>query len=96
VRGGHSGGFLFSGAVHDLVISARPVAATVGRRRSSPFKAWRCSRNAALPVVELDWPRRARLGLHDDRARRDVGLLFHRPFVLRIIVPFLHAIGALP
>lgn len=23
------------------------------------------------------------------------GLLFHRPFVVRIIVPFMHAIGAL-
>jgi hypothetical protein len=25
-----------------------------------------------------------------------LGLLFHRPFVLGVVVPFMHAIGALP
>ena len=89
-------GFVFSGAIHDLVIS---VPAKGGYGRPTAYFA---IQGAALILERSDFGRRHRLG-RGWRGRVftflvlvvPVFLLFHRPFVARVIVPFMRAIGAL-
>lgn len=88
-------GFLFSGLVHDAVISW-----PAGGGWGGPTLYFLIQ--AAGLVAERPKPGR-RAGLGRGPAGRvftlfvlavPLGLLFHPPFVLRIIVPFLEAIGA--
>lgn len=89
-------GFLCSGAVHDLVIS---VPAQGGYGRPTLFFA---IQGAAVIVERSDAGRR--IGLGGGSPGRlfamvallaPVGLLFHRPFVVGIIVPFMRVLGAI-
>jgi hypothetical protein len=89
-------GFLFSGAVHDLVIS---VPAKAGYGGPTAFFAIQ----GAAMIFERSVVGR-RIGLGKGWSGRmftflvlaaPVFLLFHRPFVVRVIVPFMHAMGAL-
>jgi alginate O-acetyltransferase complex protein AlgI len=90
-------GFLFSGVAHDLVIS---VPAGGGYGGPTVFFT---VQGVAMLAERSPIGRKAGLG-HGVRGWiftmvvliAPVGLLFHRPFVLTIIAPFLHAIGALP
>ena len=89
-------GFLFSGAVHDLVIS---VPAQGGYGRPTMFFA---IQGAAMIAERSNAGRRIGLG-GGSRGRlfamiallAPVGLLFHRPFVVGIIVPFMRVLGAI-
>ncbi|HEX7792740.1 MAG TPA: MBOAT family protein [Vicinamibacterales bacterium] len=96
-RVGLVGGFLVSGLVHDLVIS---VPAGGGYGGPTMFFV---IQGAAISLE------RSRLGKRMGLGRgtfgrsfvfaaviAPLGLLFHRPFVIGVIVPFMHAIGALP
>jgi hypothetical protein len=95
-RGGVFVGFLFSGAIHDLVIS---VPSQGGYGGPTVFFALQ---GAAMIVERSAFGHR--LGLGAGLSGRlfaftvllaPVGLLFHPPFVLAIIVPFMKVIGAL-
>jgi hypothetical protein len=96
-RIGLVGGFLVSGLVHDVVIS---VPAGGGYGGPTIFFA---IQGAAISLE------RSRLGKRIGLGRgvigrsfvfaaviAPLGLLFHRPFVLGVVVPFMHTIGALP
>jgi hypothetical protein len=96
-RAGLMGGFLFSGLVHDLVIS---VPAGGGYGGPTMFFV---IQGAAVSLERSRFGRR--MGLGRGVIGRSfvfavliapLGLLFHRPFVLGVIAPFMHAIGALP
>ena len=96
VRGGIAGGFLFSGVVHDLVISV-----PAGGGYGGPTLFFVVQGLGIL--VERSVPGRA-LGLgHGARGWifamvllvALAPFLFHSPFVERIIVPFMHSMGAL-
>lgn len=89
-------GFLFSGAIHDLVIS---VPARGGYGGPTLFFA---IQGAAMVVERSDFGRRN--GLGSGWPGRlfaiavlivPVGLLFHRPFVVEVIVPFMLILGAI-
>jgi hypothetical protein len=89
-------GFLFSGAIHDLVIS---VPAHGGYGRPTVFFAIQ----GVAMVIERS-PLGHQIGLGVGWTGRlfaavvlvaPVGLLFHRPFVVGVIVPFMHALGAI-
>jgi hypothetical protein len=89
-------GFLFSGAVHDLVIS---VPSQGGYGGPTIFFA---IQGAAMMIERSAVGRR--IGLGSGWSGRlfamlmlivPVGLLFHRPFVVGIIVPFMRAVRAL-
>ncbi len=95
-RAGMLAGFLASGVVHDLVIS---IPAGGGYGRPTLYFA---IQGAAVLIERSPFGRRHRL----DRGPRGrvlagaalilpVGLLFHPPFVAGVIVPLMHAIGAL-
>lgn len=95
-RAGLLAGFAFSGVVHDLVISV-PVGAGYGR--PTLFFAIQ----GLAVTIERSTPGR-RIGLGRGLIGRSFAtimlvaplpLLFHRPFVVGIITPFMHAIGAL-
>ncbi len=94
-RGAVAAGFLFSGLIHEVVISL-PAAAGYGG--PTLFFA---IQGAALLFERSSIGRRIGLG-HGLRGwlftavalLAPVGLLFHPPFVLGVVVPFLHAIGA--
>ena len=95
-RWGIVAGFLFSGAVHDLVIS---VPARGGYGRPTAFFV---IQGAALAIERSTLGRRA--GLGSGWPGRlftlavlvvPVGLLFHPPFVVGVIVPFMHVLGAI-
>jgi hypothetical protein len=95
-RVGVLAGFAFSGVVHELVISA-PAGAGYGG--PTLFFA---IQGVAVTVERSAFGRR--MGLGRGLIGRTfvivtlvvpVGLLFHRPFVVGIITPFMHAIGAL-
>lgn len=95
-RWGILAGFLFSGAVHDLVIS---VPARGGYGGPTVFFA---IQGTAMVVERSAFGRR--IGLGSGWPGRSfaiavliapAGLLFHRPFVIEIIVPFMRALGAL-
>ncbi|HEV3331473.1 MAG TPA: MBOAT family protein [Bryobacteraceae bacterium] len=95
-RWGMLAGFLFSGAVHDLVIS---VPARGGYGGPTIFFA---VQGAAMMAERSAFGRR--IGLGSGWSGRvftflvllvPVGLLFHRPFVEGIIVPFMRALGAI-
>jgi len=96
-RAGVLAGFAFSGLVHDLVIS---VPAGAGYGGPTLFFA---IQGLAVVVERSDLGRQIGLG-RGIAGRLFVGvtlvaplaLLFHRPFVVGIITPFMHAIGALP
>lgn len=89
-------GFLFSGAIHDLVIS---VPAKGGYGGPTVFFALQ---GAGMLIERSAFGRRNGLG-SGWPGRLFVlavlivpaGLLFHRPFVVGIIVPFMRALGAL-
>jgi hypothetical protein len=89
-------GFLFSGAVHDLVIS---LPAQGGYGRPTMFFA---IQGAAVIVERSEAGRRIGLG-GGSRGRlfamiallAPLGLLFHRPFVVGVIVPFMRVLGAI-
>lgn len=94
-RGAVLFGFVMSGVIHDVVIS---VPAAGGYGGPTLFFCWQ---GAALMAERSAWGKQAGLG----RGWRGwlftaIGLLapvcflFHPPFVERIIVPFLHALGA--
>ena len=95
-RGGVLAGFLFSGVIHDLVIS---LPARGGYGGPTLFFT---IQGAALLGERSRFGRRIGLG-SGWRGRlftiavvtAPASLLFHRPFVIGIIVPFMHAIGAL-
>lgn len=90
-------GFLFSGLVHDAVISL-----PAGGGHGGPT-VYFLLQAAGLAAERSRLGRRLGLG-RGWRGRvfawgalaLPLGLLFHRPFVLAVIAPFLHAIGALP
>jgi len=95
-RAGILAGFAVSGLVHDLVIS---LPAGGGYGRPTLFFT---IQGVAVAVERSELGRRVGLG------RGAIGrsfacasliaplpLLFHRPFVVGIVVPFMHAIGAL-
>jgi hypothetical protein len=95
-RWGIVAGFLFSGAVHDLVISA---PARGGYGGPTFFFALQ---GTALVIERSDLGRR--IGLGSGWPGRlftvvvllaPIRLLFHRPFVVGIIVPFMQTIGAI-
>lgn len=95
-RWGILAGFLFSGAVHDLVIS---VPARGGYGGPTAYFGIQ----GAGMLIERSAVGR-RLGLGSRWPGRcfavavllaPAGLLFHRPFVVGIIVPFMRALGAL-
>jgi len=95
-RWGIVAGFLFSGAIHDLVIS---VPAHGGYGRPTVFFAIQ----GVATVIERS-PLGHQLGLGSGWSGRlfaavvlvaPVGLLFHRPFVVGVIVPFMRALGAI-
>jgi len=95
-RAGIVAGFLFSGVVHDLVIS---VPARGGYGGPTLFFAIQ-----GLAVVIERSPFGRLIGLGSGWSGRaftlivlvaPLGLLFHRPFVVGIIVPFMHALGAI-
>jgi Membrane bound O-acyl transferase family len=94
-RWGLLAGFIFSGAVHDLVIS---VPAQGGYGGPTAFFA---IQGAAIVFERSAFGRR--IGLGKGRLGRaftvlvliaPLYLLFHRPFVMRVMVPFMRAIGA--
>jgi hypothetical protein len=95
-RAGLLAGFLFSGAVHELVIT---VPAGGGYGGPTLFFA---IQGAAILFERSRLGRRAHLGA-GPRGRcfamavlvLPLGLLFPRPFVAGIVVPFLRAVGAL-
>jgi len=89
-------GFVFSGVVHDVVIS---VPARGGYGGPTVFFILQ---GAGLLIERTRWGRQAGLGngwrgwlFTMLMLLAPIGLLFHRPFVVSIIVPFLLAIGAL-
>ena len=95
-RWGIIAGFLFSGAIHDLVIS---IPARGGYGGPTVFFA---IQGTAMVIERSEFGRR--LGLGDGWPGRlfaisvllaPLGLLFHRPFVVGIIVPFMRALGAI-
>jgi alginate O-acetyltransferase complex protein AlgI len=95
-RWGILAGFLFSGVIHDLVIS---VPAGGGYGGPTVFFALQ---GAGMMVERSALGRR--MGLGSGWPGRlfaaavlftPVGLLFHRPFVIGIIVPFMRALGAI-
>lgn len=95
-RFGLFAGFLFSGAIHDLVIS---VPAKGGYGGPTAFFA---IQGAAIIFERSAFGRRMGLGRGGlGRAFTflvlvaPIFLLFNRPFVVRVIVPFMRAIGAL-
>ena len=95
-RWGVAIGFLFSGAVHDLVIS---VPAGGGYGGPTTYFA---AQGAAMLFERSVAGRRLGLG-HGWRGRlfamtvlvAPVQLLFHRPFVVGVVVPFMRALGAI-
>jgi hypothetical protein len=95
-RWGILAGFLFSGAIHDVVIS---VPAHGGYGGPTAFFA---IQGAAMAVERSAFGRELGLG-SGSRGRlfaivvllAPAGLLFHRPFVIGIIVPFMRALGAI-
>ena len=95
-RWGVVAGFLFSGAVHDLVIS---VPARGGYGGPTAFFA---IQGVAMVIERSAFGRRRGLGSGWPGRLftlavliAPVGLLFHRPFVVGIIVPFMRALGAI-
>jgi D-alanyl-lipoteichoic acid acyltransferase DltB (MBOAT superfamily) len=96
-RVGLVAGFLASGLVHDLVISV-----PAGGGYGGPTMFFVIQGTA----ISLERSRLgARIGLGRGVIGRSfvfaavmapLGLLFHRPFVVGVVVPFMHAIGALP
>lgn len=89
-------GFLFSGAVHDLVIS---VPAHGGYGGPTLFFV---IQGVAMVIERSRFGRQ--MGLDHGWSGRlfaaavlvaPVGLLFHRPFVVGVIVPFMRSLGAL-
>jgi hypothetical protein len=95
-RWGVLAGFLFSGAIHDLVIS---VPARGGYGGPTAFFAIQ----GAAMVIERSAVGR-QIGLGSGWSGRlfaaavlvaPVGLLFHRPFVVGVIVPFMRVLGAI-
>jgi hypothetical protein len=89
-------GFLFSGAIHDLVIS---VPARGGYGGPTVFFT---IQGAAMVIERSGFGRR--IGLGSGWSGRSfavavlcapAGLLFHRPFVVGIIVPFMRVLGAI-
>jgi alginate O-acetyltransferase complex protein AlgI len=95
-RFGLFAGFLFSGAIHDLVIS---VPAKGGYGGPTAFFA---IQGAAIIFEHSAFGHRMGLGRGGSGRAftflvlvAPVFLLFHRPFVVRVIVPFMRAIGAL-
>jgi hypothetical protein len=95
-RWGILAGFLFSGAVHDFVIS---VPARGGYGGPTVFFA---IQGAAMVVERSAFGRQ--FGLDAGWSGRlfatavllaPAGLLFHRPFVMGIIVPFMRVLGAI-
>jgi Membrane bound O-acyl transferase family len=95
-RGGILAGFLFSGAIHDLVISL-PARGGYG----GPT-AYFAIQGAAMLIERSAFGQAIGLG-SGWRGRAfaiviliaPVTLLFHRPFVAGIIIPFMHFLGAL-
>jgi hypothetical protein len=96
LRWGIVGGFVFSGAVHDLVIS---VPAHGGYGGPTVFFA---IQGIAMVIERSEFG--YLIGLGSGWSGRlfalavlvaPIGLLFHRPFVVGIIVPFMHALGAI-
>lgn len=95
-RWGVLAGFLFSGVIHDLVIS---VPARGGYGGPTAFFA---IQGAAMMLERSAFGRQ--MGLGSGWSGRlfaavvlvaPAGLLFHRPFVVGIIVPFMRVLGAI-
>lgn len=95
VRGALVTGFVFSGVVHDLVISL-PARGGYG----GPTIFFACQAVAMLAERSASG---RRIGLGRGAAGRiftagvlllPLPLLFHPPFVERVVVPFMHALGA--
>jgi hypothetical protein len=89
-------GFLCSGAIHDLVIS---VPAGGGYGGPTAFfviqgLAMMCERSALGRRVGLGAGWSGRL-FAAAMLVAPIGLLFHRPFVVGVIVPFMRALGAI-
>ena len=95
-RFGLVAGFLVSGAVHELVISVPARGGYGGPTMYFAIQgmAMLVERSAFGRRIGLGsrWPGRAFLTLV---LIAPVFFLFHRPFVIRVIVPFMQAVGAL-
>jgi len=96
VKAGIAGGFLFSGLVHDLVISV-----TAGGGYGGPTLFFAAQGVGIL--VERSGPGRT-FGLARGRRGRvfvlllvvlPAPVLFHPPFVRHVVVPFMRALGAI-
>jgi hypothetical protein len=92
VRTGLFAGFLFSGLVHDLVISV-----PAGGGYGGPTLFFMIQPFGMMIQRRFRWLGRGFLGwlMTAMFLILPAGLLFHRPFVVGVIVPFMHAIGAL-
>jgi alginate O-acetyltransferase complex protein AlgI len=95
-RWGIAAAFLFSGAIHDLVIS---VPARGGYGGPTAFFAiqglamlFERSRLGARIGLGAGWPGRMFAAAV---LLAPIGLLFHRPFVVGVIVPFMRVLGAI-
>jgi hypothetical protein len=95
-RWGMLAGFLFSGVIHDLVIS---VPASGGFGGPTVFFG---IQGAAMMIERSAFGRQVGLGSGWPGRLFAVvvllapsGLLFHRPFVVEVVVPFMRALGAL-
>jgi hypothetical protein len=96
VRAGIAGGFVFSGLVHELVIS---IPARGGYGGPTVFFALQ---GLGILFERSRWGRKAGLGQGAAgwlfamlALTLPASILFHRPFVERIILPFMRALGAL-
>tara|TARA_B100000949_G_C13863546_1_gene277596 strand:+ start:42 stop:323 length:282 start_codon:yes stop_codon:yes gene_type:complete len=88
-------GFVFSGLVHDVVISVpagggygRPTLFFLLQGVAMFFERSRVGRSLGLGRGWCGWLFTLVVLLGP------VGLLFHRPFVVEVVVPFLEAMGA--
>ena len=95
-RWGILAGFVFSGAIHDLVIS---IPARGGYGGPTAFFA---IQGAAMVIERSELGRQFGLGagwpgrlFAAAVVLAPAGLLFHRPFVVGIIVPFMRVLGAI-
>lgn len=95
-RWGIVAGFLFSGAIHDLVIS---VPSRGGYGRPTVFFA---IQGLAMVIERSPFGRRIGLGIGWSGRLfaaavllAPARLLFHRPFVVGIVVPFMRVLGAI-
>jgi alginate O-acetyltransferase complex protein AlgI len=89
-------GFLFSGLIHDLVISVPAAGGYGGPTIFFTVQGVAMLAERSSFGIRIGLGRGTRGWLYTAvMLALPLGLLFHRPFVLKIIVPFLQALGAI-